>query len=422
MIASPTVTYTGTLAPDADLRKKLFGAEVMRHPAKQSIPQLAHLLKRFAVRGGVLLDPFGGSGTAMLACSPLYGGMYVITVELAQRFLAMQQQAWAYFQRGMLMQAPGAGDYLPLHGDSRRLPDLFAASLEQGHRADLIITSPSYGGSEAVDQRKTQNSTIGHHGGGNEAKAGYVGNAKAPLIGRQGGQYRTHGLSPNSQLSARMYGYADTIITSPPYQDAVNHEKRRETDARRLAEGKIPTSTLAHISPNSMFHMGSYDTPLIDLVITSSPYQDSLNPEHAARGRVWADGELPPVMKIMDKKAQSRAQAVSGYDRSAENIGNLRGDKYLASMREVWTGAAMVLKPGGILCCITRDCVRDGKIVPIGDQNRVLIEAAGLTWLEREVWKVDRLSFWRILQQRKHPESPIIDCEYVDIFRRPEVA
>ena len=56
-------------------RQSLFGSQVMQHPAKQSIRQLVHLTERFAVPGGVLLDPFCGSGTVMLAALPVLIGI-----------------------------------------------------------------------------------------------------------------------------------------------------------------------------------------------------------------------------------------------------------------------------------------------------------------------------------------------------------
>jgi DNA modification methylase len=349
--------FAGTLTPDADLRQRLFGAETMRHPAKQSLPQLYHLLRRFAVPGGIMLDPFGGSGSAQIAAGNPFG-MYVITVELATHFHAMQQRAWEHFRCSIDMQdcydIP-PGDYWPMLGDSRNLMATFAANGVELPCADLIVTSPSYGGSEAVDQRKKQNATIAAHGGGNAAKSGYQ------QIPRMRDNQR-HGFGKHSQLSAVQHGYVDTIITSPPYQDAFSDKNKEARTRDRRAKGL-------------------------------------------------------PVGKGITKNSNSALTPV--YDIAPENIGNLRGGQYLASMAHVWAGCAAVLKPGGILCCITRDCVRDGKIVPVGQQNRDLLTAAGLELIDIERWHVDRLSFWRILQKRKNPDAPIIDTEEVSVFRRP---
>lgn len=372
-----------TIRPDAPLRQRWFGPTVMRHPAKQSLYQLMHLLNRFSVPGGVLLDPFGGSGSSMAACAPSYGGMYVVTVELAAHFLTLQDQAWQHFQCSMEMQdmwGTPPGEYLSLQGDSRDL----ASVLSEAGMVDLIITSPSYGGSEAVDTRKTQNTTIAAHGGGNTAKAGYVATQpvsketlrKAPNTTTEGGYKNIHHHHGGKLQRA---SYVDTIITSPPYQDALNQDHVGPAIKRIRAERGSRGN-------------GNVSAPqAYDFVITSPPYQDTLNPEHAARG----------------------------YGTDGENIGNLKGTKYLASMRAVWKSCAEVLKPGGILCCITRDCVRKGQRVPVGEQNKTLLLEAGLEFLECETWAVPNMSFWRILQQRKNPDAPLINTEDVWIFRKP---
>lgn len=298
--ASPAPAFT--IRADSEWRSALFGNTVLCHPAKQNIFQLAHLLDRAMddwgiAPGSTLIDVFGGSGTAMLACAPAHGGFNVFTVELAQRFLEVECSAWAHFQKTQFFryQLPQRhittpGDYLPLHADSRDL-----VSVEERLAKWRQRTGKNYGAT-------------------------------------QGSSWR------------------------------------------------------------------SYDSP--DLIITSPPYQDAYG-------------------------AHSQVAVGARYDKQAENIGNQRGDKYLASMRLVWQQCALILKPGGVLCCITRDCVQHGKRVPVGEQNRELIEAAGLTFLECENWQLTQESFWRKLQrkdaERKGKEPIIIDSEQVWIFRKPEL-
>jgi DNA modification methylase len=385
------------LRSDARLRARLFGAEVMRHPAKQSITQLMHLLERFAVPGGVLLDCFGGSGSAMLAASPNYGGMYVICVELASHFRAMQRLAWEHFQYTLEMQdTEHAGDFVSIAGDSRNLP----AVLGERDAVDLIVTSPSYGGSEAVDRRNKQNDTIAHHGGGNVAKAGYT------LSGQT-----LRGTKCKTVLHSYDDEVIDLIVTSPPYQDTLNsgHPNRTPDNVFRENRRNDPGRAANYVQ--------SYDHPLrrgddqiVDLVVTSPPYHDAFNRHQTGAFNARMATDHPSLHG-------------SGYDTTAENIGNQRGKKYLASMRAVWAGCAAVLKPGGILCCITRDCVQRGRRVPVGEQNRELLEAAGLTFLEVETWRVPNLSFWR-QQQKRTAEAKgqipiIIDSEEVWIFQKP---
>lgn len=433
MRATPSRTPL-VIRPDASLRVSLFSAITMSHPAKQNLRQLIHLLKRFAVPGGLLVDPFGGSGAAMLACSPLYGGMYVVTCELASHFVAMQENAWAHFQSTMLLKnyrEDQRGDFMVLRGDSRNLVQVMRDAGAILPTADLIITSPSYGGSEAIDHRKHQNSTIAHHGGGNVAKQGYqqIERMPVPMTPRWGG---SHAFGPHSQLSARMANYqddrADLIVTSPPYDATIGPDRDRglKAEAKRRADGRVPASTLAKASPNSQVNLGSYDNPAFDdradLIVTSPPYQDAISDQrNQLERRVKKSDELGGAFR-KSIGPHSQVSQVNAYsDTQAENIGNLKGKLYLDSMRLVWQQCALIMKPGAILCCITRDCVRKGKRVPVGDQNRELLEAAGLIWRERETWRLNQMSFWRILHQRENPNAPVIQEEYVDIFQKPEV-
>ncbi len=387
------------ITPDAHLRQTLFSDAVMQHPAKQHLPQLIHLLSRFAVPGGVLLDPFGGSGSAMLACSPAYGrGMHVVTVELAPHFLALQQTAWAHFRSTIDMfdayDVP-PGEYVPVYGNSRDLPSVLTRMAEDEHGywdgADLIVTSPSYGGSEAVDQRNKQNTTIAAHGGGNTAKLRYdaaemARNGDVPT--NYGHMRKSGGVKGKTHLPAYQPP-ADLVVTSPPYMDTLNGEH-----AGRDGYGNHHRATAAQS---------------IDIVVTSPPYADALSKTSGI--------DADKIKSIHSDKSQ--AVIASRYDTNAENIGNQRGKKYLSSMKQVWAGCYWALKPGGILCCITRDCVRDGKIVPVGEQNRYLLEAVGFQFVECEQWRLTQMSFWRTLQKRKKPDSPVIDSEQVWIMQKP---
>lgn len=339
-------TTSLVLTQDAHLRRRFFGDAVMMHPAKQSLKQLIHLLDRFAVPGGLLVDVFGGSGTAMLACSPLHGAMYVATIELASHFVALQQQAWDHFRQTPEMAHFGeVGDFLVLPGDAREAATVLYDAGMDVPEVDLIVTSPPY-----------QDTLNPEHG------------------------ERAHDTSrifkvmdANARRRIRyVAGYdhrADLIVTSPPYQDAIaGTEGAAIQRARRMREARIANGAYKRTGPHSQIAL------------------------------------------------QNR------YDVTPHNIGNERGEAYLASMRAVWQQCWHILKPGGILCCITRDCVRDKRIVPVANQNRDLISAAGLTWLERETWHIESLSFWRRLHRQRFPDAPVIQSEYVDIFQKPEAA
>jgi 16S rRNA G966 N2-methylase RsmD len=278
------------LERDDSLRKRLFGETVMTHPAKMNLHQLCHYLTIFHVRGGFLLDPFGGSGTAMLAAGAQYG-MYVATVDLAPHFVEMQRRAWDTFSRSFeMLDSDRCGDYLAIQGDSRALGATLA-SLD-GYDEDT---------------------------------------------------------------------FADLIITSPPYADAFSGQSRGKSIVAAAACGTTGKSV---VSRHSQFNQPNR------------------------------------------------------YDANHNNIGNLKGTDYLQSMAQVWRECAHVLRHGGYLICVTRDCVRDQAIVPIGKQNHDLIVSAGLSFVRCDDWQIPQQSFWRILYSKKFPDAPTISTEQVWIFRK----
>jgi DNA modification methylase len=115
----------------------------------------------------------------------------------------------------------------------------------------------------------------------------------------------------------------------------------------------------------------------IDAVITSPPYADMIHQKStdATLRALGKSGHEPCVTAILD-----------GYGFSAQgNIGNLgvkpkrkSPQTYGQAMTQVYTECARVLRPGGILCTITKDMVRDAIRQRIGVINKKSAQAAGL--------------------------------------------
>lgn len=119
--------------PDAAVRKRLlpFGIE---HPAKLNLHLLGDLLRRYTRPGHLLLDPFGGVGSLLMACLPPTP-RHVLLVELEKKYC----QAAGANAGHIAATLPGLarGQATVLQGDSRCLP-LPTAS------ADCALTSPPY--------------------------------------------------------------------------------------------------------------------------------------------------------------------------------------------------------------------------------------------------------------------------------------
>lgn len=65
------------------------------HPTMKPIPLVAYLVERAASPGSIVLDPFGGSGTTLLACQQL--GRVARTSELEPRYCDVIVERWQNF-------------------------------------------------------------------------------------------------------------------------------------------------------------------------------------------------------------------------------------------------------------------------------------------------------------------------------------
>ena len=114
-----------------DRKNLFFPDEVMRHPAKMNFHLQQAIIEFVAKEGETILDPFGGTGTLMIAALQ---GMRVVLIEIENGYHQLEIKA----KENLNAQVPGAGDLvILLHGDNRLLLPL---------PCDHIITSPPYAG------------------------------------------------------------------------------------------------------------------------------------------------------------------------------------------------------------------------------------------------------------------------------------
>lgn len=122
-----------------DRKSLFFPEEVMRHPAKMNFHLQQSVIEYVANDGDVLLDPFGGTGTLMIAALQ---GCRVVLIEVEENYHKLESQAKEELNR----QVPGAGNLvILLHGDNRLLLPI---------PCNHIITSPPYAG--AMDIRRVR--------------------------------------------------------------------------------------------------------------------------------------------------------------------------------------------------------------------------------------------------------------------------
>jgi DNA modification methylase len=341
---------------DTAFRKQFFMPDSFAHPAKMDAQLLIWIVETYSKPGETILDPMAGSGTTMLACTL---GRNVVLVELEEKFCKMCRDNWnevkMHPQLGSSM-----GECQIIQGDARNL---------EGLLVDKIITSPPF---------------AGQSGGLKSAKSFMFGDdnvGKRMMGGIKGGT----GESPDN-IDHLPYGNIDSIITSPPYEEAMG-EKHHSPRADKLAKEKSNPVTY---------------TDKIDAVITSPPYENAVHKED----------EGHPDIGGGQRKENFQ------YSQSNDNIGNLKSDSYLSAMLQVYKQCFAVLKSGGLMILVTKDFIRNKKRVYLSLDTIRLCEQAGFKFIERHYRELPAQSFWRIIYKQKYPDAPEIKYEDVLVFNK----
>jgi DNA modification methylase len=400
--------------------------EAFAHPAKFAPGLIQRIYLHgfdagWWTRGDTIGDPFGGiAGGGVMAG---YEGLNWIGVELEPRFVELGNKNLAkHGPKWMAMSL--ASRVTLLQGDSRRFAEIV--------RAAGIVTSPPF-----LDRSREP-----HALGAGPASRG-VGDS----AGRVKGDYQFG--DSEGQIERLRHGTVDAVLTSPPYNpgdkaDGTTADRDPRADRMR---GSFRTSEAYGSAPGQIGELAAGD---IDAVVTSPPYEET-NLAQKDR-RTWAsrmdqiqravdrgDDVGEEFRRILAKGVNPNSNLrIDGYGTCPEQIGNEKGQTYWQAMRQVYGQCFLALRPGGVMCVVVKDYVKDKKRVPLCDDTLRLLTHLGFepvvrihAMLTREhrhaglfggtiVTRKERKSFFRRLAEKKG--SPRIDHEEVLVVRKPERA
>lgn len=181
----------------------------------------------------------------------------------------------------------------------------------------------------------------------------------------------------------------DAIITSPSYSDLFSASRQgkaiRAGTSKIHGEKQLPRSYSEELGRENISALPHGNA---DAIVTSPPYSEIFSKGHKS--------------ELGDEKSQG-----SSYkSESKANIGNLKEDTYLGAMLQVYRECYKVLKPGGVMVLITKNFIRNKKIVRLDLDTIKLCEAAGFKFAERWYRKLEHPSFWRIIYAKKFHYCP----------------
>jgi hypothetical protein len=249
----------------------------------------------------------------------------------------------------------------------------------------------------------------------------------------------------DSREFAKLVGECSAIVTSPPYAETHVGGDIRVNNAAR-GTGKDLCNACGANYADTPGQIGALKAGNVDAVITSPPYADSVKGEHGetetakdSRDKRQTEGgslgqSHAQCSDFHPPKDKHRRMADSEYGKTDGQLGNTKGESYWQAMQIVYDQCRLVLKPGGVLCVVVKDYIKDGKRVPLCDQTLALLEHVGFIPVERiramlvkedrhpglfgddVVERKERKSFFRRLAEKKG--SPRIDWEEVLVARK----
>ncbi len=447
-------------------------------------------------KGDTILDPMCGIGTTLICGAVL--GYRCIGVELEGHFVELAWENVRYLAGKHLAERVAATQISIVQGDARQLSDLLANGCITSPPYAETMSSDSPGGIDWTKQKDGRTVSRPHSQGKipnsynaavasppypsvfREEHPGTEGGQVA-LESERGGSFRGYsgvvasppygdlaviqgaGVTHNILKTARERGmaaavklYRETVIdrlkahgrwsdanierhiemalatakdggygavlSSPPYGGPVAHWEGQDPHPERT-HSAIPSPSYG----KNGAQIGNLRDPAgdIDAVLSSPPFSQEVNRDWHTEKYWNKDGNHPGGLPVERNYGSSEGQ-----------IEMLRDETYLAAMLQVYQQMRAVLKPSGVVCLVTKNPVRDGKIRRLDEDTIRLMDAAGFVFLERqmamlasehgeqltlegasELIRVERKSFFKRLFERKYPHLRV-DNEDVLWFRK----
>lgn len=385
-----------------------FTPDSTTHPAKMNLNLLRWILETCTKPGEIVLDPMAGTGSTIILARLL--GRHGVAVEYEPKFCEMIRENIKRSERHSTLTPEGS--MICVQGDARELSKLL-------RKLDAIITSPPYGEAQS---------------GGGIATKGYDGPKHSPtdLVGER--SYMPDKFEGEGNISRLKYGESvDTVIASPPYEATCLDGRDVERRIERLKEaGHDPKDFIGGQARDVILkHYNKVDT-----VVSSPPYGNRLSDEAIQDGDEVRISYRQAIDALVSSPPYEGSETETGGDEgkrggnsklrvkkdysevSKDNIGSMKGETYLKAMLKVYSECHKVLKEDGKMILVTKNFIRDKKVVRLDLDTIKLCETAGFHLFDRWYFKLSQRSFWRIIYKKRYPDAPEVEYEDVLIFKK----
>jgi hypothetical protein len=229
-------------------------------------------------------------------------------------------------------------------------------------------------------------------------------------------------------------GDIHAVVSSPPYGDVMSTGEARGKPSSAWVEEKGITYNKYS---GDRRQIGNFPDHPLEGVVTSPPYP---KPEGGGKGTEPRSGDVDAGLRSRqyteEVQGDTEGQVANLPYRSSNGAATSHGETYLAAMLAVYRELWHVLKPGGVVCLVTKNPVRNGAIRRLDTDTIRIMELAGFTLIERlramlsedlgeqmtltgEAVPIrrERKSFFKRLFERRYPDLRV-DHEDVLWFRK----
>ena len=258
------------------------------------------------------------------------------------------------------------------------------------------------------------------------AEAGGYAGAEAAVTSPPYGGHDDHGPDPHPErmegAGTLFRGYS-AALTSPPYAGHPGHADADEAAGKGIRAEKRCPARYTHEAGEAQIGNLRDRPGDVDAAVSSPPWET---------GAVRCENDR----KLLTDAAPGHSKELA-YGDGQQQLGNLKGESYCSAMLRVYQQLHAVLKPGGVVCLVTKNPVKGGKIRRLDLDTVRLMAAAGfdliehvhamLTMPEQEqaamfgapatLHRRERKSFFKRLHEKKNPHLRV-DHEDVLFFRK----
>ncbi len=408
-------------------RPDLFTYESRLHPAKMPVALCTKIFdhgqrKGYWQVGDLVVDPMAGQGTTLIVGAVM--GYRTLAVELEPHFI---QMLMGNLDR-LAKRSPDAVGRIVgiIQGDARQLHQILQA-------AAGMITSPPYPSIFRQQHPGTAGGQVALELARDGSFRGYGAIIFSPPYGPQA---LPGAVSRRIRNLARA-GQWDAAVAA--YQEEEDKQIAKKNKWARTSPEIIRQRVQQALALEDHGYRG------LAAVVTSPPYTGDYVAKQRSR-----DKEMPRIkakgLKARVGRYGDDLMPEFAYGRSPGQIGdlpdtdrNIGKETYAIAMLRVYQAMHQSLLPGGVVCIVTKNPIKRGRVRRLDHLTMDLMRRAGFTCLERyramlaqdlgaqhQIFDpapaeciVEKKSFWKRNFEGKHPHLKV-DHEDVMFFRRAD--